>query len=271
MPTLFFLLLAWGASACAYSHPHATLTVHRHRNILLSSSQRLETGTAGLKISYGGAALGLAASALRLVPEPTGMNRAVLASTALAMVCDFGPSAIRDVSNSIEAKNVAVSELLDAMPPMVLVDNFVNNLGPRDEEREERKRLATKTLESVNKWGTLVRSRVLADALGVLIMLRGHACLGAGFSLAAHATCWAKGAAAARLTPLAEAAPLSPPLARLIGATTAMLAFAAITGAYGRSVFLRLAGGWAYAISMTAIQSARVVADVVRNRTHVGI
>ena len=123
----------------------------------------------------------------------------------------------------------------------------------------------------VNAWSTLVRLRIAADAAGTLAMLRGSACLGAGLLMAAHAALWARGAASLRVDRWAKPAPLSPPLARIIGAATATLALAATTGALGRSALLRAAGGWSFASAMVAIQVARLVADRVRQRVHVGL
>ena len=267
---------------------HPVVAIDALRDMFFSSDPP-ETDTEAialpaLRISYAGAALCLLTASIFFVPAPIGMNRAVLGSTALALLADFGPSAVQDIGASNAAKDVAVEKLVDAMPPMILVNNFVQNLGPKDEEQVVRQQAETKRLESVNKWTTLVRSRVMADAIGVLTMLNGgraavllglprsaSVCLGAGVILGVHAACWIQGTASARMTPQAEPAPISPPLARLIGAATAMLAFAATTGAVGRSAYHRLVGGWTYAVAMTVIQIARLVADVVRKRTHVGI
>ena len=101
-------------------------------------------------------------------------------------------------------------------------------------------------------------------------MLRGRVCLGAAALLAAHAAYWAGGAAAARVDRGAEPAPLSPPLAALVGATAAALAGLAALGALAeRRRPLRRRQG--YATALAAVQLARLVADRVRARTHVGL
>ena len=196
---------------------------------------------------------------------------AVLGSTALALLLDFGPSAARDLSTSNEASRLAAEELIEASGPMVLVDNFVQNLGAENDDDKARKAAMTARLTAANDWAFLVRARILADATGVLLMMRGRSCLGAAVLLAAHAAYWAAGAAGARLDRQANAAPLSPPLAVLIGATTAVLSVAAATGALGPNAAMRAAGSRVFSYALVAIQTARVVADRVRERTHVGL
>ena len=54
-------------------------------------------------------------------------ERSVLGSTALALLTDFGPNAVRSVPSSNQATAVAIDRLVEASPGMVLVD--VSALG----------------------------------------------------------------------------------------------------------------------------------------------
>lgn len=209
--------------------------------------------------------------ATRAASAGAGAEAAVLGSTALALLLDFGPSATRDLSTSNEASRVAADELIEASGPMVLIDNFVHNLGAESDEDKERKAAMTVRLTAANDWAFLVRVRIFADATGALLMMRGRPCLGAAALLAAHAVYWAAGAASARLDRSANAAPLSPPLTVLVTATAAVLSVAAATGALGPNAAARAAGSRVFSCVLVAIQTARVVADRVRDRTHVGL
>lgn len=228
-----------------------------------------------LSLSYGAAALTLATTAAAL-PVGAGaafsqMERAVLGASALALLCDFAPAALRDTATAAAAKEMCIDELLDASPSAILVDNFVKPLEPMTPQMEAAKARATQRLERVNAWATRVRARIIADAIGTLVMLRYNACLGAALTIAAHAAMWAGGVALVRVDAQGDPRPISPPLARLIGAVTAVLAASATVGAFGRGAFLRAAGGWGYAGAMVSIQGARLMADRVRQRTHVGL
>ena len=88
--------------------------------------------------TYGAAAGSLATRAL-LTP---GAEAAVLGSTALALLFDFGPSALRDLSTSDAASSAARDELIDVSPSMILIDNFVHNLGAEDEITTQKKEAA---------------------------------------------------------------------------------------------------------------------------------
>ena len=224
-----------------------------------------------LPMAYGAAAANLGTAALLAGP---GTPRALLASTALAVVCDFGPSAVRDVTASSAATKITVANVIDASPPSVLVDNFVTNIGAKDNVAIARRDDFRMWLKRCNQWSALVRFRVVADGAGLLLMLKGppaRAGLGAALILTGHTLFWFSGAAAARLRADATPAPLSPPLVRLIGGTTASLASLATVAALGRGAWVQAACGWAYAIAMTVIELARIIADLVRDRTHVGI
>ena len=195
----------------------------------------------------------------------------MIESIVFALVCDFGPSAARDLATSNEASAFAVGHLVDAQPPMVLVDNFVNFLGAEQSETTENKKAASDQLAAASRWAVFVRCRVLADVAGtVAIVAYGRACLGAAAILAAHAACWARGAAGARVGRRAEPRPLSPPLAKIIGAADAALAALATLGAFGPTRLARVCG-WSFAAALAAVEVARLVADRVRERTHVGI
>ena len=126
-------------------------------------------------IGYGAGAAALGASAI-VTP---GAPRWVLGSTAFALLCDFGPSAKRDWCSSTEATDGAVRLLLENSPEFVLVDNFVTNLGPEIKEQTERKEAAAQVLAACNRWALFVRGRMLADVLGVAVMLKYSACVGA--------------------------------------------------------------------------------------------
>ena len=217
--------------------------------------------------TYGAAAGSLATRAL-LAP---GAEAAVLGSTALALLFDFGPSALRDLSTSDAASSAARDELIDVSPDMILIDNFVHNLGAEDDITTQKKEAAQDRLKRAHDWAFLVRARLLGDLVGALLMLRGRVCLGAAALLAAHAAYWAGGAAAARVDRGAEPAPLSPPLAALVGATAAALAGLAALGALAPSAAARAVAGKCYAVALAAVQLARLVADRVRARTHVGL
>lgn len=219
---------------------------------------------------YGAAAGSLATRAI-LGAAPAPAEAAVLGSTALALLLDFGPSAARDLSTSNDASRLAAEELIEASGPMVLIDNFVHNLGSENDDDKQLKAAMTARLTAANDWAFLVRFRILSDAAGVLLMIRGRSCLGAAVLLGAHAAYWVGGAASARLDRHANAAPLSPPLAVLIGATGALLSVAAAMGALGPSAAMRAAGSWVFSGALVAIQTARVVANRVRERTHVGL
>ena len=217
--------------------------------------------------TYGAAAGSLATRAL-LTP---GAEAAVLGSTALALLFDFGPSALRDLSTSDAASSAARDDLIDVSPSMILIDNFVHNLGAEDDITTQKKEAAQDRLKRAHDWAFLVRARLLGDFVGAVLMLRGRVCLGAAALLAAHAAYWAGGAAAARVDRGAEPAPLSPPLAALVGATAAALAGLAALGALAPSAAARSVAGKAYATALAAVQLARLVADRVRARTHVGL
>ena len=218
--------------------------------------------------TYGAAAGSLATRAL-VAP---GAEAAVLGSTALALLFDFGPSALRDLSTSDAASSAARDELIDVSPSMILIDNFVHNLGAEpDEATTQKKEAAQDRLKRAHDWAFLVRARLLGDFVGAVLMLRGRVCLGAAALLAAHAAYWAGGAAAARVDRGAEPAPLSPPLAALVGATAAALAGLAALGALAPSAAARSVAGKCYATALAAVQLARLVADRVRARTHVGL
>ena len=217
--------------------------------------------------TYGAAAGSLATRAL-VAP---GAEAAVLGSTALALLFDFGPSALRDLSTSDAASSAARDELIDVSPSMILIDNFVHNLGAEDDITTQKKEAAQDRLKRAHDWAFLVRARLLGDFVGALLMLRGRVCLGAAALLAAHAAYWAGGAAAARVDRGAEPAPLSPPLAALVGATAAALAGLAALGALAPSAAARSVAGKCYATALAAVQLARLVADRVRARTHVGL
>ena len=194
----------------------------------------------------------------------------MLGSTALALLFDFGPSALRDLSTSDAASSAARDELIDVSPSMILIDNFVHNLGAEDDITTQKKEAAQDRLKRAHDWAFLVRARLLGDFVGAVLMLRGRVCLGAAALLAAHAAYWG-GAAAARVDRGAEPAPLSPPLAALVGATAAALAGLAALGALAPSAAARAAAGKCYAVALAAVQLARLVADRVRARTHVGL
>lgn len=229
------------------------------------------TGTtfpAPIPLCYGMAASGLISSALSPASALPLCSKAVLGSAALGLVCDFGPSAVRDVSRSRAASRTAVDGVLEASPPMVLVDNFVNLLEEPDEAvRQE----ATDRLTAANYWALLVRCRVLGDAAGALLMLRGHACFGAALMLSAHAAFWAAGAASARVDQLGSPAPLAAPVGWIVGCASAALAVAAGSAALAPSLLARRVCATAFATSMVFIQAARVAADRMRARTHVGL
>jgi len=200
----------------------------------------------------------------------------LVASTAVAVLFDFGPSARRDLATSESATSAAVEEYIEVSPPVVLVDNFVRadpTAEPPDTVAEQRKEVASSKLAASHRWALLVRCRIAADALSVtLILLSGRACLGAALLLGAHATYWVAGAAAARLDSCANPQPLSPALVKLIiGPATFGLAAAALLGELGWNPTVRTAATWAFARAMLVIQSARLIADRVRARVHVGL
>ena len=223
-----------------------------------------------LPMLYGAAAAQIASAAL-VAP---GASRAAFATTALALAVDFGPSAVRDASSTIEAQAVNVDAVMAAAPTQILIDNFVHNLGPKDEEKAAAKAEAMQRLTDVNAWSALVRFRIAADALGVWLLLRGvGSLLGAAVIFAAHAMYWSSGGASTRVDRFGNPSPLSPPLAKLVAivaATLAGLAAAASLGPWGATLSSTLAG-WAYSAVLLVIEAARIVADRVRNRVHVGI
>ena len=190
---------------------------------------------------------------------------------ALAMLSDFGPSARRDMRSSVDASRAAVDGYMEATPRVALVDNYVNNPGAPDLVTRGKKEAAADRLTACNRWSLLVRSRVAADAVGVVLMLRGSVHLGAAFVLAAHGTFWGAGAAAARLDRSANPSPLSPPLARLVGGVAFALSIAAALGGVGWRPWPREACGLAFGVGLTTVELARLIADRARARTHVGL
>lgn len=222
-----------------------------------------------LETAYSAAAGALAALSFYAAPDIS--TSWVLLSMAVALLCDFGPSARRDMRSSVAASDSAVNEYIDATPQVRLVDNFVVNPGSPDLVTRGRKETASDKLAASQRWALLVRARVAGDAAGVALMLSGRACLGAALLLAAHSAFWASGAAAARVDACANPSPLSPPLARLIQAATLGLAATAAVGGLGPHARLRAAGGRAFAALLLAIQAARLTADRVRARIHVGL
>ena len=198
--------------------------------------------------------------------------RWVLGATAFALLCDFGPSSRRDLARSIAASEFATDEYLQAMPPMRLdQNNFVVNQGAPDLMARGRKEMASDKLAASHRWALLVRCRVVADVLGVALALSGRACLGAALALSGHTGFWAAGAAAARVDSRAEPRPISAPLAKIIETVAFSLTAAAALGAVGWSADLRDAAARVYAVTMLAVQLARLMADRVRARVHVGL
>ena len=152
-----------------------------------------------------------------------------------------------------------------------LVDNYVNNPGAPDLITRSRQEAASGKLAASARWALLVRCRVAADAVGVILMLSGRAALGAAFLLAAHSAFWYGGAAAARVDACANPSPLSPTIARIIRAGTLALAAAAAVCGLAWNARLRDTGGRVFAVTLVAIQVARLVADRVSARLHVGL
>eukprot|EP00966_Prymnesium_polylepis_P031936 743221-Prymnesium_polylepis.1 len=157
------------------------------------------------------------------------------------------------------------------MPPMRLENNFVVNQGSPDLMMRGRRETASDKLAASHRWALLVRSRVAADAFGVALALSGRACLGAALALSGHAGFWAAGAAAARVDSRAEPRPISAPLAKIVGTAAFSLTAVAALGAVGWSAQLRDAAAHAYAAAMLTVQLARLTADRVRARIHVGL
>ena len=235
---------------------------------LASPSTLLPRALPLMPTTYGAAAGSLATRALTITP---GAEAAVLGSTALALLFDFGPSALRDLSTSDAASSAARDELIDVSPSMILIDNFVHNLGAEpDEATAQKKEAAQDRLKRAHDWAFLVRARLLGDFVGALLMLRGRVCLGAA-ALLARTRRTGRAARGARVDRGAEPAPLSPPLAALVGATAAALAGLAALGALAPRAAARAVAGKAYATALAAVQLARLVADRVRARTHVGL
>ena len=222
-----------------------------------------------LPMAYGAASAQMATMAC--VAAPTA--QAVLASTALALALDFGPSATRDLSISMEAQRVNRDAYM-ANQNVILVDGFVHNIGGRDDEMVERKNDALQRLQDANRWAALVRFRIAIDALGVWLMLRrwcvAHAA-GAAVILAGHAMFWSAGGASTRVDRFGNPAPLSPPLVRIIATAGVTLALAASSAGAALPLRVQTFAGWTYSVLLVAIQCARVVADRVRDRTHVGL
>ena len=136
---------------------------------LAAPSTLLPRGLPLMPTTYGAAAGSLATRAL-VAP---GAEAAVLGSTALALLFDFGPSALRDLSTSDAASSAARDELIDVSPDMILIDNFVHNLGAEDDITTQKKEAAQDRLKRAHDWAFLVRARLLGDLVGALLMLRG--------------------------------------------------------------------------------------------------
>jgi len=217
-----------------------------------------------LPMMYGAAAAQLANAAWAAVPGP--FMDAMLASTALALLCDFGPSAVRDVSTSIEAQATSVLAVMDASPNQILIDNFVHNLSPADDEMVALKEEAVQRLSDVNAWSALVRFRVAADALGVWLLHRGTYA-GAAVLLAAHSIYWSSGGASARVDRFGNRTPLPARFARLMAVATASLALSAAVaslGQRGSASRLQSFAGWAYSVGLALTQLTRIVAGRVQ-------
>jgi hypothetical protein len=195
------------ASALLVPAPRPFDALKRSRTVVCAAEgqpPRAMGAGAGLSLGYGVAAGGLLARATLMAPSHTIMERAVLGATALAVACDFGPSAVRDLPVSNAATDAAVSDLIEASPPVILVDGDAKNLGGVVDA--EAQAAASGRLEDSHRWALLVRCRLLGDLMGVLLMSRGWACVGAATMLAVHAMIWAQGAAAIAPTPRACAA-----------------------------------------------------------------
>ena len=231
---------------------------------------------------YGAAAGSLATRAVTVaVSNP--LHGAVLGSIALALLTDFGPSAARDIRASNAASRANVDALIDASPAAILVDNVVKNLGPEEDESLLIRQMASQRVDASNHWALFVRARVLGDCIGVLLLLNhwsdvSRVFRGAALLLLAHALSWACGGAAARMDSQGRPNSLSPPLAKIIGTVTFTLAAAAALGGLplgDRTPPLvntvRTVAGWAFSGVLIGIECARLVADRVRARTHVGI
>ena len=269
--------LAARASKQAAAHPRCTVADSQAGDAIDDQLRRRlfvdrepEMVPFGLRESYSAAAGALASMALHATPANPSTPW-VLLSMALALLCDFGPSARRDMTSSVAASLAAANDYVEAGPAVTLVDNYVNNPGPPDLITRGRQEAASNKLAASARWALLVRGRVTADVVGVTLMLSGRAALGAASLLAAHSAFWYSGAAAARVDACANPSPLSPKLAQLLRGVTLALALAAAVGGLGGNARLRDAGGRAFAVTLVAIQVARLVADRVRARLHAGL
>ena len=126
------------------------------RPLVMSSAATAAPTLTPLLLAYGAVAGGLgfgaAAGGGGLLALAGAPERAVLGSMSLAYLLDLGPSAARDLTASESASRVAVADLMAASPPMVLVDNYVHNLGPEDAAQTERKQLAADRLAASHRW-----------------------------------------------------------------------------------------------------------------------
>ena len=82
----------------------------------------------GLRESYSAAAGALASMALHATPAGPSTPW-VLLSMALALLCDFGPSARRDMTSSVAASLAAANDYVEAGPEITLGSMLTRCLG----------------------------------------------------------------------------------------------------------------------------------------------
>jgi hypothetical protein len=194
-----------------------------------------------------------ALAAMALVAASGVGQAAVFAATAAALQCELGPSARLDFQSSCAARDAAHRAVVDASPPMVLVDNFVHNVGPIDEERDRRKHAAIDRLAFVNSWSLRARMRMAGDAIGVWLMLRCSASLGAAAIFTCRASICGLGETGASDDGTIELVAVRPSTRRAICGAHAMLAIAAALGGIGWDAHVRLFGRRLYAWSLAAV------------------
>ena len=282
------LVLLGSTNAFQRASPALTTTIKSRQGRRTCMAQPATQQKGGTVALLYGTAAGCIATGAAMVSAVSPANSAVLGVTAMTLLTDFGPSASRDMSRSSAASSAAIDKYCAASGPAVLMDNFVSNIGSMPDDRDLLlKREALLAMQAANRYALYVRGRLLGDLLGAAILMRctlmhaisrvqmssQHVCFGASLMLFVHGLCWASGAAAARLDESAQPAPLSPALAKLIGCTTFGMAGAAALGTLAPSAWPRVCavGAWVYSCTLLAIQAARLTADRLRQRIHVGL
>lgn len=152
---------------------------------------------------------------------------------ALLSIVDFGPTARRQLSEADSAVQLTLAERTAARSDRRRPGRHVAH-ALRITEAEQ-------AAHASERWQQLVRAKVFGEIAGLLVALR-RPCAGASLLLSSHLGFWALGAARARVDAAGRAAPLPPPLVKVIATADAVVLLCALLGSLGPNPALRSAG-----------------------------